>query len=886
MCGNNGSWTNSDDVHITQAVKFFGQGGNSKVARDPQPRVCKKDVDCNNPNCKFAHPSKQPLEIVQEQPQEPTGENPPKFLCYLGGVYNRQYYVFDTSIHPSVRTDNHVLVSYSAPDKDGKVDPMSFDRLGFKLFSEEYIPNFTAFGIRFSVERFITFSPMLLLNLMQGIPVPSHDKRNFEALERKLRKENPACPLEILDNTLIVYAYNQRTTGEQLATFEKIFEFTRYVYGTATMSSLFRITPVNSTKLNNWGFNRRWKIIDKHGFTFKYEGNRIKQYPTFNTLENQRIKYMVLGYFRFVGYQPSAYYEINGFNITSASSRLFSSRDNEENLYNNQLQYMQYVDNSFMRLCDSTLEVDVDMKTPDPYPESGILHFIDVTERIDHYHPCYLSRGWKVNSYTIRTRSKKEYYVDTTKFNNRISNYLVALNERYTPQKWYDYIYHLMKVGYNYFVESNKYLLPVLQRLKFEAINLIYSPLREFLCRFQWLQQVVLLPAVKRNLYQSWFNKRFESIDNITFYWELKLKREPGKFGKAARFYASSEEHCLLDKITPDLIKFVSRDKLDLYDYGCSCHFYMLFSDCQESSQSDRMFQFISEMPNKSFYCVYFSDDMFIAHKDIYGNLIYLEGDISMCDASTGPAVFGILHERVTRVTSASNANAVISQCSNPARCINPSNPQEYFIAQPDTFCEYSGYLGTTLLNNINVELALITMAANIDDRPDLRSIDIMFDTACFQAGLKITSDVYYNLNQVTFLKRAYNGKHSWLVLGVLLRSIGIVDTVVTHETFGWTHSQFLASTEIQQMNRLIELRVLALQNEPGNPILNAFRTYVNLEPLPILVTYSDILNRYGGEEYDYVDLCTQISRLGLGVVVTMPAICHIMQKDYGITKT
>jgi len=119
-------------------------------------------------------------------------------------------------------------------------------------------------------------------------------------------------------------------------------------------------------------------------------------------------------------------------------------------------------------------------------------------------------------------------------------------------------------------------------------LDAIYSPFYYLYDHVVHVGNVVQLPTPKKRLYQYFYGeeKTLHQIMENRGEWELKLKKEAGKFGKAPRLFGSGGPLCLVDKIAPELLKkqhsmWVYLDDIIPNDYGL--RFGMQFCQCQEA---------------------------------------------------------------------------------------------------------------------------------------------------------------------------------------------------------------------------------------------------------------------------------------------------------------
>lgn len=175
------------------------------------------------------------------------------------------------------------------------------------------------------------------------------------------------------------------------------------------------------------------------------------------------------------------------------------------------------------------------------------------------------------------------------------------------------------------------------------------------------------------------------------------------------------------------------------------------------------------------FYFVYFSDDACLSVRLSDGSVRFYNLDISSCDASHGPSVFKALLDVVPDHVKP-DMQRLISQCETPLKLTNRENKRETVVLRPKQPMLYSGWTGTTAINN----LANIMIAYNISQLEHFDSAD-QIGAAALSAGYIVTGwekplDSYSKLQ---FLKHSpvYDTSghlRPMLNIGVLLRASGM----------------------------------------------------------------------------------------------------------------
>jgi len=368
---------------------------------------------------------------------------------------------------------------------------------------------------------------------------------------------------------------------------------------------------------------------------------------------------------------------------------------------------------------------------------------------------------------------------------------------------------------------------------------------------------------------------------------ESKFKWEFGKVNKAGRLYASGQWLTLYDHVVCPLIKYVMQQEIYVgqgWLDGEKCDFYLEFCDCQEPVKCDNMYSSLLNLPRNVCKLVFFSDDGFIIYKNSTGIQIY-ETDFSSCDATNGFAIFTSYAYLSKHLGLLERAVGIIRQCGFPTLLRNPDKRSEFVELQPTEGFMYSGNNGTTGFNNI-AEIGFFSKLFDLCQDPQTRMSSNLIRTAADLGGWVMTVDQRPTFNRGTFLKRAFCPitRHSWLCYGAILRSFGSVDGVPNAELLGVPNCVFRTMSLAQQMDRLILMKAESLVNEPPSPLVDAIRIRAGLqkEPREYIISYQQLNERYGTEEYQWYSLINCILNLRLGDIVVDPVLELVYNVDYG----
>jgi hypothetical protein len=179
--------------------------------------------------------------------------------------------------------------------------------------------------------------------------------------------------------------------------------------------------------------------------------------------------------------------------------------------------------------------------------------------------------------------------------------------------------------------------------------------------------------------------------------------------------------------------------------------------------------------PQGRFFFVYFSDDACLSIRDKNGVIRMYNLDISSCDASQGPAVFKALLE-ITPDELKPEMELLISQCKSPLKVSNRERPKESVKLQPSQLMMYSGWTGTTAINNL-ANIMIAYKISQIEEFEDGEQIRLAAESAGYVvSGFEQPLEGYH---QLQFLKHSPVMDNDGVIrpmlnVGVLLRASGM----------------------------------------------------------------------------------------------------------------
>jgi len=861
--GNNGEWTNGDDVPPDKRVKKEARNKMLHASTTPhkkktgqEPKINKPCRDyikgnCTRDNCKFNHdPADIPPPLIPDEESDDEEEEKPKRV--IRKVNEENFYIVDKG-----------RIEFVLPEKEDII----FDC--YKTTSYVQIPKFTHFKANLGgqVEGPYLVHDYFYEALVDKLGILPDESRNYAACFRAVRELLAGATEEVKRGTFVFYCYKNSLRAVPNECQQALIN-TRSSFACGQVT----VIPTEPSPQAQYRWNMAWKIVKSEGFSmdFDRQGNVIR-YPEFKT--NKRISEgprNKRAFFRFMPVNQFMYYATTGQNVCRAMARYFKCRnDQEEEMVSRQLALLRDFDldviDDCAKLCGARFTY-----TPMPLSEDS-----DVFEP----QPCYMLESRKMTVETGKPSRSRCFLA-----REGTGNFSKVLR-------------HIGKQSCGGILEQIRdHIRSGFESIFNGVIEYVYSPIHWLYDRSEILRSFVKLPHPKRLLYSQYVldDKTLDKILSNEGEFESKFKWEAGKVGKVGRLYATAGHLCLADNVGADVLKKAFTRPIDLAEvcpttksFGVEDHFstppqfIVEFCDCQEASQSDALFKKASQLSEGSFAYYYFSDDGFAVHK--YNGRTYVyETDISSCDASNGFAIFASVKQLAKLFKLGFTVDMLLAQCARCTTVHNPCEYTEYVRLLCLFFFEFSGSRLTSVLNNI----ASVAIALGAYELLCLNG-DISFTEALIQGALRygwvLEVAPKESFNAVTFLKRAYNGKRSWKVYGCILRSFGITDGEPCAASFGVTYSEFKLLTDSQKTELLIRQLANSLVNEPGSLLINAVRERAGLSLLPEEVSILDLQERYGGSLFEWEMLRSSILDLSFGDVVRLPILELIYSVDYGV---
>jgi hypothetical protein len=836
--GNNGEWTNTDDVSKFSSKHVRNYENRSNILIEPikyseRPSGKKKDDICkwfllnkctSGLKCRYTHPALSDENTSKQSEQEIVSEKvkPLLYVARVRGVY------YDSGVFTKEKDDN--WVEDASLSSRYELPSFKFGEVEYKKSSVHIVDSINTY-------------------LLSELRFVSYHMRDQNAVSNFIISKFKTMPIQILSDHVTYYLYQCKViklSTEDIPS-KLVVDICSLHQLSLQVSSYIKIPLAKSNKTPDYKFNNMWELSGNKGFNLTDLSEiDLGTYPSFDTHRDPNDNKFVDWFCKF---SPSAgfdHYANTNTNVCLALARYFSARPDEDILNENQLALVTLFPIEFSQ--DLALQVNATFQWDD---ESITLskHGMHIHTDITHTHDIKPATDSLIKL-----------------FDNWFIVYLVIMTILALVTEWW----------------SSRY-------------SWLYSSMTGFFCRLDFYATVVDRPAVKKELYQSFFNK--EKFFNVIFgnvtCWVSKLKFEIAKFNSYPRLYASAEEYCLLDPIAPEIAKkiFSKSIRLDesfsntlsspLFGLNPLGSSLIKFVDAPEFYSSSAFFSDVSIYDS---YFAFFSDDGFIKIS-FRGVTRYFETDISKCDLSQRFAIFSFARYLLSLVFGKYVADRLILQCSKPTRLVNPDNGSEYILLKLVFFILFSGSLLTTFVNNLASFLIMSQIyydIATLTDEQELTEQTII--TAAAKVGYVLTASEKSGLSSVTFLKRSYDGKFSFACLGPLLRSFGLVENFEP-KTFGLTRKEY----EDKSLGELFEIychnRVDQYKNEPGNFVLDKLRIRFKCIPNnPHLQTPKNAYyERYNINDYEMEVLAHDCLTLSLGCVFSNSCLNKIFFVDYGV---
>jgi hypothetical protein len=883
--GNNGEWTNTDDTFdhaersgnrkraANKKINCSLTPHKSKDGSEPKfSTICKQYPNCafeqqTGKPCRYLHPEICFMDtpVVDDIPSYPPPPPPmPKRVLGKEVCFDKEF---------KIDKSGYEVVFSMRGRYDGKMDFVENPELPEVCFYiPQSLPAFRCGPVGFEHCDILYCYPLVEM-LLRKFSVVTPDLRNLTAIRQEAHK-NVALSREVIEGSYMKFVFDARLLYPERPDIELSFvsNMSRSLNGSYAVLRPLKITGVDCTLPLDWKFNRRWTMQSSKGFQFRTRGDEIFKYPSFDTFETGKVKVNYHALFKFCGAKDFAYYDNSPVNYTHSFARLFKAKQHEDQLFVNQLSLfhafradsIELMGAIGATLCPNVYEQD----------EEGVFSWTGASDTL-YLKSRYVGKPGK---------ESEQGWLEVPQLEDAMLAFLRFRSDKIENAHWYSsLVNHLEESGVKLYNNAGI----VVANTKTALLERVFDSGYRFFHDMSYLGQTLELPTPKQRLYLQYYNDTdtWQKILRSEGSWESKVKKEPGKFGKVPRFYATGEQMALVDMVTPTILKWIEKESIALHEVWANdkgIKWYLKYADANDKKTSDELLKAINNLEDNTVLTVFFSDDGFTVAR-LHGKLVILETDISSSDSSFGPACFALLLVNLIALCGKLKAYEIILQCSKTTKVVNPHCRDEFAIFRPLFLFMFSGWKLTTGANNL--ASTIISFSAYLRFIEGL-PLDAAFSEGAKRYGWNVTSDLRDTLAEVSFLKRSFVRDISFLNYGPIFRSFGVVDNM-DKNAFGLTHAEWNiinSANDYESLLRiLIQQKVSSLQHEPVSEVINALRFRVGLSPLPITLHINDLQIRYGCSTIEWSDFCEKLTSLRVGECLTGPVLDSIFKVDYGV---
>lgn len=340
---------------------------------------------------------------------------------------------------------------------------------------------------------------------------------------------------------------------------------------------------------------------------------------------------------------------------------------------------------------------------------------------------------------------------------------------------------------------------------------------------------------------------------------EAKLKREiakAGKVPKAPRLTVSYAEGCMYANELPEYVK-VAINGMHRVKLSAELHATIIIvGKPKDHPLSQRITTLISVVTIPGECCALIYSDDFCIAGCYKGHSFAGNGDISSNDSSQDVPAFLSAWYCMAAIHP-EHAEGLINQCMLPIRVVSPEDGADKVDIKFDGPFEGSGTVLTTVLNHLGTTLGCICSLRQFvfdvnNADPKLFGEDIDFGQSLVKGFRQIGHTITWAScmingqfvpERLQFLKhspcRTTSGEWvSVLNAGAMLRSLGSVEDDLLPRTIGANKSDFAKMTHDERINRFVGAVVAGHVHEHSTPLLAALRA--RFTPLGATLISSD----------------------------------------------
>lgn len=814
--GNNGSWTNTDD--LDQAARqrrgreahnrvHQGQGGNGRVAFGPPIGI----------------PRRLPVAPIVEQ-REIFGTvltTHPEFDWLWDGkyFYHRHEWAGHV-VEPLVRLVGvkNRMPGYTEVDSDVgntktefplpcfgelSIPAYRFDEFHDPVTATLFLPAWRLIVKTFGSNASKLSAYNSIANVIDKFDMPDelkHSLIRFYALWQRHEMYRAQHPDVIFLNKQTPTYYNP--------THSTYFKNVAVTPGVYQHLNPFEVLSVDA-EYEDYPIRNDVDIIAQNGFN--------EDTLQFHTEHNLGVDDRLTYWCRFQGadVDPFVQYSRNGKNASCGLKRILGARDHEDAYRGNQNQLLLVFEAMYSTHYDSYQHISEVLKTPDMNNNQQDIQ--DLNEDI----------GIQLDDEYIR-RIRRFVCTQAYKLINKVNFISIqpVLDKMLDAKHWLFY-------------------------KGFETYLTFMQPLLSRECNAN-------MPHVKRKLRQQYVMGELTHDDANTMCRRLNacVKLELAKPNKAPRLFVSYGAGCMYANELPEYIKMCIDGAHTIVLGQLTAIIYIMAKPKTDTMQKifDDLISTLQQ--DNTLYFAIYSDDSVVTGV-VNGVQVAFNLDISSCDASNGRMIFTGIGLMLSRIHE-DRAIGLLSQCMKPIHLVNPSNKGESVQIQVDGPFEGSGTCLTTVLNHYASFLICCSILSvckeayhTIVDVPSFKKLVVY---ASSLTGHKMTVDDCSDaqgivVEKITLLKCSplltECGKYIPVKnIGCTLRSLGSYSGDLQPEHLGVPESVFKMLSQSEKMHRFISQVIQGNTHEPDCLIMRSLRQrFDHVSGDHIVVTHNSVQN-------------------------------------------
>lgn len=373
-------------------------------------------------------------------------------------------------------------------------------------------------------------------------------------------------------------------------------------------------------------------------------------------------------------------------------------------------------------------------------------------------------------------------------------------------------------------------------------------------------QKVAALPHVKKALREAIAKRNWASTkpEHFARSSQLTVKKEWAKPGKVPRLFCSYGDGSMLAPELPEILKLAMHGRHDIENpWGIKVELFILAKP--DFACLEYIFRRCREVVDElnTMFVACFSDDS-VYCGNINGEPFMFNVDISSCDSSNNQLVFGWTEKLLSRFHSG-KAKALVEQCRQPLSLKFPDEDDMYTFTFHHPF-EGSGTVLTTCLNNVASTLIAIGVVDTWGNGRRGLSITDRIVQGAANVGHLVTVESCMD-GKVCVAEKLQFLKHScfrsvddqWVVAlnyGPMLRSLGTLEGDISHTQLGMSYHDFTSMSVCDRYEKFVSGVVKGYANEPSSSVTNSLRIRFNRD-CKVVTDYNcivDPFNRSGVE--------------------------------------